>query len=144
MKIRATLLLIAVALYSIPSSSQYKPAPPRPSTKPKLFTATVPNVHQNQLGWDASTDSTASDPGTVTVYKQAGPCPTEGAPLTNPTVLTTSAPPAGPYTDLAVAPGQTNCYSVAANIGGATSAQSNTVQLTTPIFPPTSLTGAAS
>ena len=77
-------------------------------------------THSVAMTWTASVDSTTGNPGTVTVLRAPGNC--TGTPTF--TVLTTTAPAAGPYTDNTVAPG-TYCYEVEAVISGATSQPSN-------------------
>lgn len=148
----AAIAVVCLLVAIMPGRSQVrKIAPPRPAMRrltvapgidPVSGVTVPPNTHLNVLTWTASTDSTASNPGSVIVLKQVGACPVSGG-LTSPTTLTTSAPAAGPWEDTAVLSGQVNCYSVEALIGGETSAQSNTLQLTTPGFPPTNLAGTA-
>lgn len=90
-------------------------------------------THQAQLTWTVSADSTVANPGTVNVYRVTGTCPAIGIGTANYTALTTSAAPAGPYTDSTIAVGTVYCYYVTATIGGVESAPSNTFQSNTVI-----------
>lgn len=94
--------------------------------------------HQVTLNWTASIDSTASNPGTVTVYRANAACPATGIGGLNYTALTTTAPAGGPYSDTTVGVG-TWCYYVTATIGGATSGPSNAVQAVILPLAPSSL-----
>jgi len=95
--------------------------------------------HQVTLSWTASKDSSASNPGTVTVYRAVGSCPSSGIGTLTYTPLTTTAPAGGPYTDPTVTAGMTYCYYVTATINGATSQPSNTANATVPVFSPTAV-----
>lgn len=94
--------------------------------------------HFVNLIWSASSDSTAANPGTVTVYRASGACPATGIGSLSYTALTTTAPAGGPYSDTSVTVG-TWCYYVTATIGGATSGPSNTVQAVILPLAPSSL-----
>ena len=97
--------------------------------------------HSATLTWTASSDSTTTTPGTVTVYRATAACPASGIGTLTYTPLTTTAPAGGPYVDTAVTVGTTYCYYVTATIGGSTSGPSNTFQAKIPASPPTALTG---
>lgn len=71
------------------------------------------------LAWTASSDSTASDPGTVQVYRATGTCAANPNEATY-AEIASSAPAAGPYQDATVTAGQTYSYYVTATISGYT------------------------
>lgn len=107
-----------------------------------LFAAASMNAqaaHSVALSWSASSDSTSTTPGTVSVFRATGACPASGISGLTFAKIATSISAAGPYTDTTVTVG-TWCYYVAADIGGAESGPSNTFQA--PIIPaaPTALT----
>ena len=95
--------------------------------------------HSVTLNWIASTDSTTTTPGTVSVFRATGTCPASGIGTLTYTTLTSTAPAGGPYTDTAVTVGSAYCYYITATIGSATSGPSNTVGAVIPVGPPTSL-----
>lgn len=89
------------------------------------------------LTWTASSDSTATTPGTVTVFRSPGACPATGIP-TGAVSLTTTAPAGGPYQDKTVTTG-TWCYYLTATIGTNTSGPSASFGASVGIAPPTNL-----
>ena len=93
-------------------------------------------THTATLPIGASPDSTTSNPGTVTVYRATGTCPTTGLGALTFTAVTTSAPASGSYVDTLPGPG-TYCYYLTATISGATSGASGTGGGTATPFPPT-------
>ena len=82
-------------------------------------------THTATLPIGASPDSTTSNPGTVTVYRATGTCPTTGLGTLTFTTVTTSAPASGSYVDTLPGPG-TFCYYLTTTISGATSGPSGT------------------
>lgn len=98
--------------------------------------------HKVTLSWTASTDSTSSNPGTVSVYRATGTCPASGIGTLTYTTLTATAPAGGPYADSTVTAG-TYCYYVTATISGATSGPSNTVTAVVPTAAPSGLTAVS-
>ena len=105
---------------------------------PMLAGATLPAAtHYSTLAW---TNPNGTN-GTVAVYAASGQCPGSGIP-TGATLLTSTAPAAGPYTDLFVTAAQTRCYYVEAVVNGVSSVPSNTVSGTTPVFPVTNVSVA--
>lgn len=98
--------------------------------------------HKVTLSWVASTDSTSSNPGTVSVYRATGTCPASGIGTLTYSTLTAAAPAGGPYADTTVSAG-TYCYYVTATISGATSGPSNTFTAVVPTATATGLTGVS-
>ena len=74
-------------------------------------------------------DSSATNPGTATIYRASGSCPASGVP-SGATALssTVSVPGTGTYTDTSVTAGSTYCYYATVKVGGAVSPNSNTFQ----------------
>lgn len=106
-----------------------------------VLLATIPAMaasHSVQLTWTASPDSTAQNPGTISIFRANATCPATGIGTLSWTLITSTAPAAGPYTDSTVSTGNW-CYYVTATIGGATSAPSNTAGGSASPFPPQTL-----
>lgn len=91
--------------------------------------------HTATLTYTASSDSTTATPGTVSVYRAVGACPASGLGSLTWTLVTSTAPAGGTYTDTLPTAG-TYCYYLTATINGATSAASNTGGGTASPFPP--------
>lgn len=106
------------------------------------FTANAQTSYSVKLNWTASTSSTTT-PGTVSVFRAVGNCPTTGIGSLTYSTLSTTAPAAGPFTDSTVAYATTYCYFVEEVISGKSSGPSNTFQAAIPsaIAPPSSLGG---
>ena len=82
-------------------------------------------------------DTSPATPGTATLYRASGSCPTTGLP-TGATVLSSkiSVAGTGTYTDQTVTPGN-YCFYATVTLGGQTSGSSNTFQGTVTLALPT-------
>ena len=82
------------------------------------------------LSWTASSDSTASDPGTVQIYRAPGTCAANANEASSAYVeIASAAPAAGPYQDTTPTAGQTYCYYLTATISGYTAPSSPSTQV---------------
>lgn len=93
-------------------------------------------AHSNTLAWTASADSTATAPGTATVYRANGDC----AVATGFVAFASGLAPGGVYVDTTVVGGDKKCYYVTAVINSIESPPSNKVVGQTPL----AVTGAVS
>ncbi len=108
-----------------------------------LMAASAMAQHSVTLKYTASTDSTSTNPGSVTVYRAAANCPASGIGNLTYIKVTTSAPAGGPYNDTTVTAGTTYCYYLTAVISGQESGPSSTAGVTVLIYAPTGLTATS-
>jgi hypothetical protein len=146
---RSVTFALALALSGLAfAQTAPKPRAPRAATtNPVTLAAAVLQVHQNNLSWTQSPDAVT---GTYSnVYRVAGGCPASLVVANFAKINTaTTIPASGTYTDtINLSAGTANSYVVTNVIPvqgvNVESSASNCVTLSTPTFPPTSLTGTA-